>query len=52
MIRFLNGGLKTRLETLFMVQNVRYSNGQPSHVTLPFEYHTPIMYGIQMATVL
>ena len=27
--------------TMFMVQNVRYSNGQPSHVTSPFEYRTP-----------
>ena len=23
-----------------MVQNGRYSNGQPSHMTLPFEYQT------------
>ena len=25
-----------------MVQNVRYWNGQPGHVTLPFEYMSPI----------
>ena len=40
-----------------MVQNVKYFNGPPSHVTLPFEYRTPIlsgihMFGIQMVTVL
>ena len=39
-----------------MVQNVRYLNGLPSHVTLPFEYLTPILssiqvFGIQMVTV-
>ena len=34
-----------------MVQNVRYSNGPPSHVTLPFEYRTPILPGIQMNLV-
>ena len=31
-----------------MVQNVRYSNGLPSHVTLPFEYRTPKLCGNQM----
>ena len=30
-------------KTLFMVQNVRYLNGLPSHVTLPFEYQTPTL---------
>ena len=35
-----------------MVVNVRYSNGQPSHITLPFEYRTPILSSIQMVTVL
>ena len=35
-----------------MVQNVWYSNGLPSHVTLPFEYHTPIFSGIQKNPVL
>ena len=39
-----------------MVQNVRYWNGQPSHVTLPFEYGIPILsaiqeFGIQIVTV-
>ena len=39
-----------------MVQNVRYSNGPPSHVTLPFEYRILILsgiqvFGIQMVTV-
>ena len=28
-----------------------YSNGPPSHVTLPFEYQTPILSGIQMNPV-
>ena len=27
-----------------MVQNVGYLNGPPSHVTLPFEFRTPILY--------
>ena len=31
---------------LFMVRNVRYLNGPPSHVTLSFEYWTPILTGI------
>ena len=40
-----------------MVQNVRYLNGPPSHVTLPFEYRTPTLsgiqvFGIQMVTVI
>ena len=35
-------------ESLFMVQNVRYSNGLPSHVPLPFEYWTLILSSIQM----
>ena len=34
-----------------MVQNVQYLNGPPSHVTLPFEYLTPILSGIQMNLV-
>ena len=37
--------------SLLMVQNVGYSNGQPSHVTLPFENRTPIMSSIQIFTV-
>ena len=48
MVRYSNGDLKTRQKKAFTVQNVRYSNGQPSHVTLPFEYLTPILFGIQM----
>ena len=35
-------------KSLFMVQNVRYLNGLLSHVTLPFEYRTPMLWGIQM----
>ena len=31
-----------------MVKNVQYSNGRPSHLSLPFEYWTPIT---QMVTV-
>ena len=34
-----------------MVQNVWYLNGQPSHVTLPFEYWTPILSIIQINLV-
>ena len=33
MIRNSNGGLKTGLIKPVMVQNVRYLNGQPSHLT-------------------
>ena len=35
-----------------MVQNVRYSNGPPIHVTLTFEYWTIIPSSIQMVTVV
>ena len=39
-----------------MFQNVRYSNGRPCHITLPFEYRTPKLssfhvLGIQKVTV-
>ena len=34
-----------------MVQNVRYLNGPPSHVTLLFEYQTPIVSSNQMNQV-
>ena len=39
-----------------MFQNVHYLNGPPSHVTLPFEYQTPLLsgiqvFGIQMVTI-
>ena len=30
----------------FMVQNVWYSNGQPSYIILPFEYHTVLYSGV------
>ena len=38
-------------KSLFMVQNVWYTNGPPSHLTLPFEYRTLILSGIQMNLV-
>ena len=40
-------------KSLFMVQNVWFSNGQLSYVTLtlPFEYQIPILSGIQMNPV-
>ena len=31
-------------KSLFMVQNVQCSNGPPSHVILPFEYRTSILF--------
>ena len=34
------------------VQNVRYSKGRLSHMTLPFQYWIPILSSIQMVTVL
>ena len=34
-----------------MVQDICYSNGPPSHTTLPFEYRTPIMSGIQVSGI-
>ena len=34
-----------------MVQNVQYLNGRPRHVTLPFEYWTPILSGIQVSSI-
>ena len=39
---------ENQTEKLFLVQNVLYSNGPPSHVTLPCEYRTPILSGIQV----
>ena len=52
MVQYSNGGLKTGL---FMVQNVQYSNGQPSHMTLPIP-DTPIVsysgeLGIQVSSI-
>ena len=35
-------------KSLLMVKTVRYSNGLPSHATLPFEYRTTILSGIQL----
>ena len=35
-------------KSLFMVYIVQYSNGLPSHVTLPLEYRAPILSGIQV----
>ena len=35
-------------KSLFIVLDVQYLNGPPSHVTLPFEYWTSILSGIQM----
>ena len=34
-----------------MVQNVQYLNCPPIHVTLLFDYRTPILSGIQMNLV-
>ena len=39
-------------KSLFIVQNVLYFNGQPSHMTLAFEYQTPKLSGIHMNLVL
>ena len=39
-------------KSLFIVQNVWFSNGLPSHVTLPFEYRTPTLSGIQVFSIL
>ena len=51
------GNLFQDLWNGFMVQKCvqkmhssRYSNGRPSHMTLPFEYRTLILSGIQMVT--
>ena len=47
-----SGILKTGLlKACYVVQNVWYSNGPPSHVTLTFEYRTPILSDIQMNPV-
>ena len=35
-----------------MVQNDWYLNGPPSHMTLPLEYRTPLLPGIQMFGIL
>ena len=36
---------------MFKVQYVQYLKGPPSHVTLPFDYRTPILSDIQMNLV-
>ena len=38
-------------ESLLKIQNVKYSNGPLSHMTLPFEYWIPILSGVQMDLV-
>ena len=43
--------LKPDRTNQFMVQNVQYSNGWPSHMTLPFEYRTLILSGIQLSGI-
>ena len=48
-VRYWNGYMKTGLKK--PVQNVQYSNGPPSHMTLPFEYRTSILSSIQMNPV-
>ena len=50
MVRYLNGGLKTGLKKDNDL-DVRYMKCPPSRVTLPFEYWTPILSGIQMNPV-
>ena len=42
---------KSDWKSLFMVQNVQYSNGRPSRVTLPLEYQTPKVSGIQLSGI-
>ena len=38
---------ENRTERACLWSNVQYSNGLPSHVTLLFEYWTPILSGVQ-----
>ena len=38
-------------KSLLMVQNVRYLNCPPSHVTVPFEYPSPILLSIQVFSI-
>ena len=40
-VQYLNGGLKTRLKKPVYGPKVWDLNGQPSHLTLPFEYWAP-----------
>ena len=59
--QYLNGGFvsgngpvfewwsEDRIEkTLVMVQDVWYSNGKQSHMTLPFEYQIPIIFSVNL----
>ena len=43
-VRYSNGGLKTGLKSLFMVQNVRYLNGPPSHLNTRHSLYTKRLY--------
>ena len=53
MVRVFKWWSENRIEKcLFVVQNVGYSNGPQSHMTLPFEYQTPIQSNIQMNLAL
>ena len=51
MVWFLNGDLKMGLKILFTVQNVRYSDGLPSHVTLPIEHLTSMALLVLLKSV-
>ena len=39
------------ISSWFMVQNVPYWNGPPSHMTLPFEYQTSLLSGIRVFSI-
>ena len=57
MVQYSNGGLKTGLKKACLWSKMSGSNGLQSHVTLPFEYRTPVLSGIlvcgiQMVTVV
>ena len=45
---YFNGGVKTGLKDPVHGPNVKYLNSSPSHTTLPFEYRTPKLSGIQV----
>ena len=49
--RFVSGIQMVVWKSLLMVENVQYSNGLPSHMTLPFEYRTPILSSFLMNLV-
>ena len=50
-IQLSNGGLKSDIKSLFMVQIVWYLNGGASHVTQTFEYGMHTASGIQMSSI-